>query len=60
MMSYNSIIIAYIVSIFRYGEKPNMFTNVGVGLLAVGMYQTLFNMGRDGEVEMESVSGEDN
>lgn len=49
MMSYNSIIIGYLISVFRYGEKPNLFVNVGVILLAIGMYQTLFNMHVDGD-----------
>ena len=60
MISFNSVIVAYLVSIFRYGEIPNMFANVGVCLLVLGMYQTLFNITNKTDREIESVSGEDN
>lgn len=44
MISFNCILIAYVISIWRYRETPNMFVNVGVIVLAIGMYQTHFNI----------------
>lgn len=43
MSSYNSTIVGYLISVFRYKERPNMFINLGVVLLAIGLYQTIFN-----------------
>lgn len=58
MISCTSIIIGYLVSVFRYGERPNLFINVGIGLLVLGMYQTLFNINKQQQdEEVESVSG---
>lgn len=43
MSSYNSTIVGYLISVFRYKETPSMFVNLGVILLAIGLYQTIFN-----------------
>lgn len=43
MLGFTSILIGYIVSIFRYGEQPNFVSLLGVILLIIGMYKTIFN-----------------
>ena len=61
MISFNATIVAYLVSVFRYDERPNMFINVGICLLLLGLYQTLFNIDKKtNKEEIESVSEEDN
>lgn len=61
MLYFNSILVSYLVGLLRYGETPNMVMNLGVGLLAVGLYQTLFNSrdGVEGGADLDSLSGEE-
>ena len=34
--------ISYLISIFRYHEKPNVVTSLGVGLALFGVWRTIF------------------
>jgi hypothetical protein len=43
MVYYLSIVVTYVISIFRYHESNTMVMNLGVILLGIGMYQTLIN-----------------
>lgn len=42
LVGSSSIVISYFISIFRYNEKPNIVTNIGVVLVLVGLWKTIF------------------
>lgn len=37
-----SVGVGYLVSVFRYGEKPDLVTSAGVGLALFGVWLTIF------------------
>jgi drug/metabolite transporter (DMT)-like permease len=43
MMTFWTIILSYFVSILRYHEMPNIFTSLGVVLVFLGVWKTVFN-----------------
>lgn len=43
MISFFSIFVGYLISIFRYGEDPNFVTIFGIVLVFIGVYRTIFN-----------------
>lgn len=43
MMGFFSIFVGYVISIVRYGETPLFITTLGVCLLFLGMWKTVFN-----------------
>lgn len=45
MIYCNAIVVGYVIGVFRYNEKPNMVMNMGILLLAAGLYQAIFNSG---------------
>ena len=51
MISFNTVIVAYIVGYVRYGEIPSIMVNVSIILLAIGLYQILFNIRQENEGE---------
>lgn len=42
IMGFSSIVMSYFISIFRYNEKPNIVTSIGVVLVMFGLWRTIF------------------
>lgn len=47
IMGFSAVVVSYFISIFRYNEKPNIVTTVGVVLVLFGLWRTIFGKTRD-------------
>lgn len=43
MMNFLSIFIGFLISLIRYREKANLITMVGIVMVFVGVWKTVFN-----------------
>lgn len=43
MMNFLTIFIGFLISLIRYRERPNFITVVGIGLVFLGVWKTVFN-----------------
>lgn len=47
IMGFSAVVVSYFINIFRYNEKPNIVTTVGVVLVLFGLWRTIFGKTRD-------------